>query len=212
VSATALQSPAAVFLFDERKLTFINRTEALGLPMRPRIQSGQLTIEQVEPGELSPGEFAHRVRARVEDEGCRVVLIDSLNGYLHAIPPGQSPLARLHELVSFLNERGVATLLIAAQHGVIGSNMATPLDVSYLADAVVLFRFFEADGQVCKAISVLKKRTGAHETSIRELALGPGHVRVGEPLTQFAGVLTGVPQYRGDSGTLLSSTGAPPRG
>ncbi len=203
--------PAAVYLFDERRETFIERCEALGMRIRERVASGRLTLDQVEPGDLSPGEFAHRVRARVEEDGCRVVLVDSLNGYLNAIPTGHAPLVRMHELAAFLNDHDVATLLIAAQHGMMGSQMVSPIDVSYLADAVVLLRFFEADGMVRKAISVVKKRTGAHETTIREFAIGPDRIRVGEPLSQFHGVMTGVPQYRGTPGPLLHDDGRPPQ-
>ena len=196
-------APSAVYLFDERRDTFIERCETLGMKIRDRLASGLLFLDQVEPGDLSAGEFAHRVRDRVDRDGCSIVLIDSLNGYLHAIPTGLAPLVRMHELVAFLNDRDVATLLIAAQHGMMGTHMPAPLDVSYLADAVVLLRFFEADGMVRKAISVVKKRTGSHETTIREFAIGPDRVRVGEPLSQFHGVMTGVPQYRGTAGPLL---------
>ena len=204
VTATALASPAAVFLFDERRATFIDRCETLGMPMRARLQSGQLTIDQVEPGQVSPGEFAHRVCERVDAGGCRVVMIDSVNGYLHAIPSGHSPLVRMHELLAYLNERGVATLLIAAQHGMMGMQMTAPIDVSYLADCVILLRYFEAQGAVRKAISVVKKRSGTHESTIREFDIGPDRVRVGEPLSDFHGVMTGVPQYVGSPGPLLN--------
>ena len=199
--------PAAVYLFDERSRTFIERCEALGMKMRDRIASGRLFLDQIEPGDLSPGEFAHRVRDRVDGDGCRVVLIDSINGYLHAIPTGHEPLVRMHELAAYLNDRDVATLVIAAQHGMMGTQMMAPIDVSYLADAVVLLRFFEAAGTVRKAISVVKKRTGTHETTIREFAIGPDRVRVGEPLSEFHGVMTGVPQYRGTADPLLQNHG-----
>jgi circadian clock protein KaiC len=204
---TSNDVPAAVYLFDERRETFIERCQALGMKTREKIASGRLFLDQVEPGEVSPGEFAHRVRSRVDSDGCRLVLVDSLNGYLNAIPSGHAPLVRMHELVAYLNDRDVATLLIAAQHGMMGAQMVSPIDVSYLADAVVLLRFFEADGMVRKAISVVKKRTGTHETTIRELAIGPDRIRVGEPLSQFQGVMTGVPQYRGASGPLLHDDG-----
>ena len=211
VSATAEICPAAVFLFDERRATFVDRCEALGMEIRPRVASGHLTIEQIEPGEISPGEFAFRVRQRVDRDGCRVVMIDSMNGYLHAIPSGHTPLVRMHELLAYLNERGVATILITAQHGMMGMNMAAPIDVSYLADSVIMLRFFEANGSVRKAISVVKKRTGSHESTIREYAIGPDRVRVGEPLADFHGVMTGVPQYVGTSGPLLHKDGPPRR-
>jgi circadian clock protein KaiC len=203
VASTASQAPASVFLFDERVDSYVRRCDALGMAVSDRLKSGSLTISQVEPGELSPGEFAHRVVCEVDDRGARVVLIDSLNGYLNAIPNHSAPLVRMHELVSFLNERGVATLLIAAQHGMIGAQMAVPIDVSYLADCVLILRFFEAQGRVRKAVSVMKKRTGAHETFIRELAIEGRRVRVGAPLTDFQGVLTGVPQYVGGTAPLM---------
>jgi circadian clock protein KaiC len=204
VTATATKSSAAVFLFDERRATFVDRCEHLGMHIHERLRTGQVTIEQVEPGDLSPGEFAHRIRARVDEGGCRVVLIDSVNGYLHAIPSGHAPLVRMHELLAYLNERGVATLLIAAQHGMMGMQMMAPIDVSYLADCVILLRYFEAHGAVRKAISVVKKRTGTHETTIREFAVGPDRLRVGEPLSDFQGVMTGVPQYVGSAEPLLN--------
>jgi circadian clock protein KaiC len=207
VAASAARYPCAIYLFDERRSTLLSRSDRLGMDMTSKVASGRVTIEQVEPGELSPGEFAHRICRRVDEDGARVVLIDSLNGYLHAIPTGESPLVRMHELLAYLNERGVATLLVAAQHGILGSAMATPVDISYLADAVVLFRFFEAAGQVRKAISVVKKRTGGHETSIREFDVGVEGIRVGEPLTAFHGVMTGVPQYRGEMAPLLDDRG-----
>ena len=207
VHATAEEAPCAIYLFDERRATLLHRCDSLGMNMSGHVASGRVTIEQVEPGELSPGEFAHRICQRVDRDGSRVVMIDSLNGYLHAIPTAHSPLVRMHELLAYLNERGVATLLVAAQHGIMGMSMQSPVDVSYLADAVFLFRFFEAEGQVRKAISVVKKRTGGHENAIREYAVGPGRVRVGEPLTQFHGIMTGVPQYRGGAGPLMNTRG-----
>jgi circadian clock protein KaiC len=181
------------------------------MDMRARLRTGQVTIEQVEPGDLSPGEFAHRISQRVEEGGCRVVLIDSVNGYLHAIPSGHVPLVRMHELLAYLNERGVATLLIAAQHGMMGMQMMAPIDVSYLADCVILLRYFEAKGAVRKAISVVKKRTGTHEFTIREFAVGPDRLRVGEPLSDFQGVMTGVPQYVGSAEPLLNKDDKPGR-
>ena len=203
VAATAERTNAAVFLFDERAATFVARGDALGMQVSERIAAGSLTVDQIEPGDMSPGEFSHRVCARVE-AGCRVVMIDSLNGYLNAIPSASAPLVRMHELVAFLNERNVATLLVAAQHGIIGAHIGTPLDVSYLADSVILLRYFEAAGSVRKAVSVMKKRTGSHETTIREFGIEDNRVRVGAPLTEFHGVLTGVPTYRGGAGPLMA--------
>jgi len=158
---------------------------------------------------MSPGEFSYRVCSRVE-AGCRVVMIDSLNGYLNAIPTASVPLVRMHELLAFLNERGVATLLVAAQHGIIGTNMVAPIDVSYLADCVIMLRYFEAGGRVRKAVSVMKKRTGSHESTIREFGVEANRLRVGAPLTQFHGVLTGVPTYRGGNDPLMND--GSPRG
>jgi circadian clock protein KaiC len=193
----------AIFLFDERASTFISRTDALGMRLGERIKSGHVSLKQIDPGDLSPGEFSHRLRLAVEREGARVILIDSLNGYLNAIPQVEAPLVRMHELLSYLNERGVATLMVVAQHGIVGSNMATPIDVSYLADTVVLLRFFEAAGVVRRAVSVMKKRSGPHESTIREFQLGPERLRVGAALSEFQGVLTGVPHYIGASAPLF---------
>jgi circadian clock protein KaiC len=195
--------PTSVYLFDERMRTYVHRCDALGMGVSDQIRSGRLVAHQIEPGELSPGEFSHRVCEDVERRGTRIVLIDSINGYLHAIPQTDAPLARMHELLSSLNERGVATLLVLAQHGIIGSAMTTPLDVSYLADTVMVLRFFEAHGQVRRAISAVKMRTRRHESTIRELKLGPDRIHVGDALSEFQGVLTGVPRYVGADRGLL---------
>ena len=193
----------AIFLFDERMSTFVSRCDALGMSVSSRLADGSVTLQQVEPGEMSPGEFSFRVRQAVERDGARVILIDGLNGYLNAIPQVEAPLVRMHELLSYLNERGVASLMIVAQHGIVGSNMQTPLDVSYLADSVVLLRFFEFQGTVRRALSVMKKRSGPHESTIREFQIGPDKLHVGKALTDFQGVLTGVPQYLGASTPLF---------
>ena len=201
--ATVGNAKTAIFLFEERQRTFIGRCDALGMRLSDRLKSGQIFIEQIEPGTISPGEFAHRIQRMVEESRVKIVLIDSLSGYSNAIPQVNEPLARMHELISSLNESGVATLMVVAQHGVIGS-MVAPLDVSYLSDCLVILRFFEAGGAVRRAISVVKKRTGPHETTIRELRIGPNQLQVGDPLTEFEGVLTGVPRYLGTAGPLLS--------
>jgi circadian clock protein KaiC len=193
----------AIFLFDERISTFVGRTDALGMRVGERLKSGHVTLNQIDPGEMSPGEFSHRVRMAVERDGARVIVLDSLNGYLNAIPQVEAPLVRMHELLSYLNERSIVTLLVVAQHGIVGTHMATPLDVSYLADTVVLLRFFESAGTVRRAISVMKKRSGPHEATIREFQLGPDRIRVGAALSEFQGVLTGVPQYIGTSTPLF---------
>jgi circadian clock protein KaiC len=196
---------SAVFLFDERRRTYLKRGETLGLAPDAAIAAGRLTVEQVEPGELSPGEFSYRVRDAVEKDGVRLVVIDSLNGYLTAIPQSDSPLIRMYELLSYLADRGVATILILAQHGLIGTAMQAPIDVSYLADTIIMLRFFEAHGEVRRAISVVKRRMGAHETTIREMSIGADGVTVGRALSDFQGVLTGVPHYVGSRDPLLKN-------
>lgn len=192
---------AAVFAFDERLATILERSSGLGIDLSGHIESGRLKIQTVDAAELSPGEFAHRVRAAVEGDegspGAGVVVIDSLNGYLQAMPEERFLIAQLHELLAYLGHKGVVTFLVVAQHGLVGT-MQTPLDTTYLADTVVLFRFFEARGEVRQAISVVKNRSGRHERSIRELTLGHGGVILGEPLTNFQGVLTGTPTFRDD--------------
>jgi circadian clock protein KaiC len=195
---------AAAFLFDERRATFVARCDALGMRASERIASGDLIVEQIDPGVASPGEFAHMVRRYVEADGVRLIGVDTLNGYLNAIPTTDAPVTRVHELLSYLSGRGVATLIVLAQHGTLGASMPVPVDLSYLADAIVLLRFFESQGEVRKAISVVKKRTGVHENSIRELKIGPDRLQVGESLREFQGILTGVPQYTGTPQPLLS--------
>ncbi len=206
-AAGARGEGVALFLFDESAATYAARAEGLGLPVKSLAERGLLRVRQVDPAELSPGEFMHDVRQAVDVDGARVVIIDSLNGYLLAMPGEGFLLNQLHELFSFLGQRGVVTFLIAAQSGMLGPAMSSPVDVSYIADSVVLLRYFEASGRVCKAISVVKKRTGGHESTIREFALGPGGVKVGAPLDNFRGVLTGVPVYTGPGAPLLGPGG-----
>ena len=183
---------AMVYLFDEQDGTSLLRSDALGLPFRSHVEGGRITLEQVNAAQLSPGEFIQGVRRGVERDDARLVVIDSLNGLLASMPEERSLIVQLHEMLTFLNQRGVVTLMLMAQHGLIGSGMSTPVDVTYLADTVLLFRYFEVTGEVRRAISVMKNRTGRHENTIREVHFGPG-VRVGPPLTQFQGVLSGVP-------------------
>ena len=189
---------SAMFLFDESVKTLLTRCEGLGIPLGQHIESGCVAVQPIDPAELSPGEFAHSIREAVEKNDVRIVVIDSLNGYLNAMPDERFLAVQLHELLSYLGQRGVATLIIGAHQGLIGAQMTTPVDASYLADAVVLLRYFEAHGEVRQAISVMKKRGGEHERTIREFRLADGAIHVGEPLRRFRGVLTGVPQY--DSG------------
>ena len=191
-----------VLQFDEQVGTLMTRAKAFGLDLDRHIESGCLVIQQIDPAELSPGEFAARVRSEVEDRDVRMVAIDSLNGYLAAMPQEQQLILQMHELLSYLSQKGVVTFLINPQHGLVGS-MSTSLNISYIADAVVLLRFFEAEGRIRKAISVLKNRGGMHEDTIRELRIDGSGVRVGAPLTQFKGVLTGTPEYTGSDSPLL---------
>lgn len=186
---------AASFLFDEGVNTYLSRASGLGREMKELVEAGHMSIQQIDPAELSPGEFAHFVRRAVDRDGARVVVIDSLNGYLQAMPDERFLTVQMHELLTYLNQQGVVTLLVLAQHGFMGSNMGTPVDVSYLADTVLMLRFFEARGEVRRAISVVKKRTGYHENTIREMRMSGGGIAVGEPLRDFQGVLTGVPDY-----------------
>ncbi|MEY2413025.1 MAG: circadian clock protein KaiC [Acidobacteriaceae bacterium] len=189
----------AIFIFEEGMHTFLTRAAGLGMDLHSQVQSGRIRIEQVDPAEMTPGEFTQRVKASVEEYQSRVVVIDSLNGYLQSMP-GETYLAsHLHELLAYLNNRGVLTIVILAQAGTIGSAMQTPVDISYLADNILLLRYFETQGEVRQAISIIKKRSGAHERTIRELALGPDRIRVGKPLKEFHGVLTGIPTYLGSS-------------
>jgi circadian clock protein KaiC len=200
---------ASVYLFDEAVGVLRERLGAIGLDVDAALGSGRLRLTQVDPAELSPGEFAHRIRRDVEQDGHRVVVIDSLNGYLNAMPEDRFLTSQLHELLAFLANRGVLSLLIVGQQGIVGPNIQAPIDASYLADSVVLFRFFEADGRVRKAISAAKKRGGSHENLIRELTIDARGVHVGEPLKGFRGVLTGHPEYSGELGRLADDRRPP---
>jgi circadian clock protein KaiC len=193
---------AALFVFDEELGLLFRRSKAMGIDLEHMKKTGYLTIEQVDSAELSPGEFAHRVRASVEKIGARTVVIDSLNGYQQAMPEENSLILHMHELLQFLNRQGASTFLTVAQHGLVG-DMKAPVDVTYLADAVVLLRFFEAEGRVRRAISVIKKRAGPHENTIRELTITERGPILGAPLKEFHGVLRGVPTYCGATGPLL---------
>jgi len=196
VAATQRGEHAAVFAFDETRAILLSRMAGLGRPVPQGSGPGQMTIRQVDPAEMSPGEFAELVRQSVDLHRARVVIIDSLNGYLNSMPEGKFLTAQLHELLSYLNHHGVATFLVVAQSGMVGATMSSPVDATYLADVVVLFRMFELQGKVKKAISVLKKRSGPHEETIRQLTLDGGGVHLSEPLEHLRGVLTGVPIER----------------
>ncbi len=184
---------AAFFIFDESRRSLVKRSAGLGMDLARHMDSGLITAQQVDPAELAPGEFAHLVREAVEQKKAKVIIIDSLNGYLNAMPEERFLTLHLHEMLSYLGERGVVTILVMAQHGLIGANMVTSVDVSYLADCVVLLRYYEAEGQLHKAISVMKKRSGDHEKAIREYSMSSKGLSVGPPLTKFHGIMTGVP-------------------
>ena len=204
-AAAARGGRAAMFIFDERPETLFRRAAGLGMDLEPLVAAGTLTIHPIDPAALSPGEFAACVRRAVEGvDGhppATVVVVDSLNGYMQAMPEERFLTTQLHELLTFLGHRGVVTFLVLAQHGMVG-HMQTPIDTTYLADTVVLFRYFEAHGAVRQALSVVKKRSGNHERSIRELWLDGG-IRVGEPLSAFQGILTGTPTYDGHGESLM---------
>ena len=191
-AAAARGDRAIVYAFDEVLRTAIDRAEALGIHVREEIAKGTLAMSQIDPAELSPGEFIWQIRNDVENKDTRVVIIDSLNGFLNAMPGERDLTLQLHELIAFLNQKGVVTFLILTQHGLVG-NMHAEIDVSYLADTVVLLRYFEADGEIRQVISVLKQRVGRHERTLREFHLEDFGIAVGEPLRNFRGILTGVP-------------------
>ncbi|KEQ52139.1 ATPase domain-containing protein [Sphingobium chlorophenolicum] len=194
--------PCTIFEFDERIGTLLTRAKAFGLDVAHQIDQGRLVIQQIDPAEISPGEFAARVRHEVESRGVRMIAIDSLNGYMAAMPQEQQLLLQMHELLSYLSQQGVVTFLLNPQQGLVGS-MATNLNISYIADSVILLRFFEAGGRIRKAISVIKNRSGMHEDRIREFRIDSRGVRVGEPLEAFRGVLTGTPEYIGSATPLM---------
>jgi circadian clock protein KaiC len=188
---------AAMFVFDEEVGMLVARAKQLGIDLQAMCDANQLFIEQMDAAELSPGEFSHRVRSRVDEEGSKVVVIDSLSGYEAAMPEEQFVVLHLHELIQYLNRRGVATFITLAQHGMIG-DMRQNVDVTYIADTVILLRYFEATGRVRRAISVIKKRSGSHEDTIREFRIhGKSGITVGPVLEEFQGVLRGVPTYVG---------------
>ena len=191
----------------ERIGTLLTRARALSLDLQPHLESGCLVIRQIDPAELSPGEFAALIRREVEDRQVRLIVVDSLNGYLAAMPQEQQLILQMHELLSYLSHQGVVTILINPQQGLMGTMAPSSLNISYIADTVILIRFFEAEGRIRKAISCLKHRSGQHEDAIRELRIDRQGIRVGEPLTAFRGVLTGTPEYIGAQQPLMKDRG-----
>ncbi|WP_144137662.1 ATPase domain-containing protein [Paraburkholderia sp. BCC1884] len=192
------------YVFDETLTTLMIRCATLGMHLAPHVESGLLTLRQIDPAEISPGEFASDVRQSVEKKGCQYVAIDSLNAYLQAMPGERYLLLQMHELLGYLNQQGVITMLVLGQHGIIGE-VQSDIDISYLSDVVVLFRYFEHQGEVLTAVTAVKSRANAHERSIRQFRLGDRGVEVGEALRDFEGVLSGLPAYRGST-ALLGST------
>ena len=199
---------ATYYLFDEGLATLLSRSAALGMNLTPHLQSGRLTVTQVDPAELSPGEFASKVRVAVEERGSTFIAIDSMNAYLHAMPDHQFLILQMHELLTYLNRQGVTTLLVLGQHGVVGE-VRSDMDLSYLSDGIVLFRFFESRGEVRSALSVVKSRVNAHERTIREFRLSGTGLQVGEALTDFQGVLSGLPSYAGSIAMLGDRSSRP---
>lgn len=193
---------AAYYLFDERMSTLLNRCAALGMDLKRYIENGQLDLRQIDPAELSPGEFAGAVQSAVEKDNAKMVIIDSLNAYLHAMPSDNFLVLQMHELLSYLSQQGIVSLMILGQHGVTG-DLRSDVDISYLADTLMLLRFFEAKGTVRKSMAVIKTRTSDHERSIREFSIDSAGIRIGQPLTAFEQILSGNPRYANGADTLL---------
>jgi len=203
VAAAARGERSALFLFDETVALLKTRARKLNMPLEPHLDNGLITVRQIEPAELSPGEFASAIRRAVEGEDgtgspARLILIDSLNGYLNSMSEEKQLTSQLHELFKYTSQQGVLMLVTSSQAGMMGLTMRSPVDSTYLADNVLMFRNFEAFGQLRRAIAVTKKRSGEHELTLRELRMGPQGIFISEPLREFQGVLTGVPTYHGE--------------
>jgi circadian clock protein KaiC len=202
LSALERGENASFYLFDEGLGTFFARSAALGMELRPYLDKGQLRIQHIDPAELSPGQFAQMLRDAVEQQKVSFIAIDSLNAYLQAMPGEQYLTLQMHELLSYLNQQGVTTVLVLGQHGLVGE-VHSDVDLSYLADSTVLLRFFEANGRLRRAITVIKSRTASHALTIHELQLGPDGIRIGDALEGFEGVLTGLPSYQGTTPMMV---------
>lgn len=204
IAAAERGEHAAIYLFDETNDTVLARAKSLGMPLARHLESGLITIRQLDPAELTAGEFSHTVRQTVQRENARVVVLDSLNGFMDSVPDERFISMHLRELLTFLNHKGVATMTVLAQHGLLGQSlMGNTVDVSYLADNVILFRYFEAKGEVRRAISIMKKRSGPHERTIREFSLSADGIKIGEPIREFHGVLSGTPTFVGTTAEPL---------
>jgi circadian clock protein KaiC len=206
IAAAKRGERSALYIFDEGTQTLFFRAASLGLDLKRYVDDGTVTVRQIQIAELTPGEFAHMVSEEVEQRDAKIVVIDSVNGYLMATPQERFLTMQFHELLDYLNRNGVISIMIVGQYGLVGT-MQSPIDMSYLADTVVLMRYFEAGGSIHQAVSVLKKRAGEHERTIREYQITQGGIRVGQPLTEFQGVLTGVPIFRGDKEKLMNEHG-----
>ena len=198
VAAAKRGERVAMFLFEESLSSLFNRSASLGMALNEYVDNGTIQLRTVDPAQLQPGEFSHLVRHVVEIDEVRLLVIDSLNGYLNAVPEERFLLLHLHELLAYLGQNGVATILVFAQHGLLGAAMQSVVDVSYLADCVILMRYYGAMGRIHKAISIVKKRSGMHETAIREFKMDDKGISIGEPLEKFRGILTGIPTYERD--------------
>ena len=204
--AAALRGERVAFLsFEETSGVMFARARGMGLALDSFVSDGLVTVRQIDPGEISPGELVHLVRDAVEKQKAKVLVIDSLNGYLNSMPEERFLVVQLHELLTYMSDRGVNGFLVVAQHGLVGTAMRSPIDVTYLADSVLLLRFFESEGEVRHALSVVKKRSGSHERTLREYQITEKGIVIGEPLTHFHGVLTGTPDYRGPNRELLEN-------
>jgi circadian clock protein KaiC len=202
-AATARGDRVRFFLFDERLNSFILRNEALGMDLKDSLADGRLKLHQIEPTQMSPGEFANEVARAVEEEDVRMIIIDSINGYMKSMPEERLLPIQVHELLSYLSNRGVTSIMTLVQQGIFGNPVDEAAEISYLADTVLLLRYFEVQGSVRQALSVVKKRSGDHERTIRECRVATGGMSVGEPLVEFQGVLTGVPSYVGSVTPLM---------
>ena len=198
VAAAERGEPSAMYIFDERVQTLLQRAEGVGMPLEKHVEAGTIRVQQVDPAELTPGEFSHMLKTVVEEDGIRLVIIDSLNGYAYAMPEERLLSVHLHELTSYLNQQGVTSVFVMTQHGTISGEVAPPFDVSYISDTVLLFRPFEHAGEIRKAVAVYKHRASAHESSIHEINISSEGIRLGPPLSQFQSVLSGAPVFTGD--------------
>jgi circadian clock protein KaiC len=202
IAAVERGEKAALFIFDEELGLLLDRAKLLGMDLEALRATGNLFIEQIDAAEQSPGEFTHRVRTRIDRDAVKTVVIDSLNGYQAAMPEEQFLVLHVHELLQYLNRQGASTFLTVAQHGLVG-DMKAPVDITYIADTVILLRYFEAFGRIRRALSIIKKRFGSHENTIREIRIDSRGISIGEPLEGFQGVLRGVPVFTDKDSTPL---------